>query len=511
MENRYQRAFGNPPKIYKELPKLKTDPIIKWLKEKIFTERYIFFNRSKNEAICSNCGPVHMPDDVKHNEWGTCPKCHRKVQYKSAGIGRGKLEGRARILIFQRKGKSVYATSNFIYADYSEGRVKLYKDIDGVFKFNRKVQEGYKTSYGYFYGGGWGKQTNIRIPYRTGKWKNVPVYVYKENIKEAFKNTDLKYCELAEQVYKWYPETFLKLVDLNAKYESVEKIHKVGLDDLIKSKLLNEHGSGAIKWKKNNLKDILGLSKDELYYARQAKISMSTLEKYKKATKIGMNLSFEEAKKIYLETLQIIWNAREYIKPLKLYRYLEKQAKDSTIGAINLMAKDYKDYIKECSTLRLDLKDKRILLPRDLLEAHARTSTQIRVTANKAQNEMIKKNTKKMRIFNFKEENLLIRIAETSEEIILEGKLMGHCVGGYVERVAEGRTNIFFVRKVAEPNEPYYTLELKKKNGKYEMIQCRGGGRGEGNGDMTEEVEMFVDKWMAEVVEAKQNKRKKVA
>ncbi|QIB68594.1 hypothetical protein Ami103574_04330 [Aminipila butyrica] len=512
METKHQELFeSNAPKIYSELPSLKTDPIIKWLLKNVFKERYLFYDKPQKTAVCSCCGAVEMPEDVKHDRQGECPKCHAKVTYRSAGIGRGKLTGRVRILIFQKKGKTVYATTNFVYADYGEGKVRLFKDVDGVFKFNRKEQQGYQTSYGYFEGGRWIEQKNIRVPHRQSDWGNAPLYLYGANLKQVFQGTDLRYCQLAEQAKEWYPKTFLKLVDLNAKYESIEKLHKVGLDHLIESKLVGEHGSAAVRWKKTNLSEILQLTKPELIKAREMKISLEGLERYKIARDCGLPVHIGNKCEYDMDVLKTLRSCQKLIEPRKLYRYIKKQEDTAAGYRLYTVAKDYNDYIKECKELELDLSDKAILLPKDLQAAHARTSAQVKVKADPEQQEQIKRKAKKLRYLGFQDGNLLIRIAETAGEIIEEGKLIGHCVGGYVDGVAAGRTNIFFVRKSSEPEEPYFTLEMKKEKGEYRMVQCRGGGRNKGNGTMPEDVKAFIDKWMAEVVNAKPKKRKKVA
>lgn len=64
------------------------------------------------------------------------------------------------------------------------------------------------------------------------------------------------------------------------------------------------------------------------------------------------------------------------------------------------------------------------------------------------------------------------------------GGMRHHCVGGYVDRVARGETNIFFVRKSAEPDKPYFTMEWNNNH----IIQCRGSH----NCGMPPEVEAFV-------------------
>ena len=57
-----------------------------------------------------------------------------------------------------------------------------------------------------------------------------------------------------------------------------------------------------------------------------------------------------------------------------------------------------------------------------------------------------------------------------AQEIKNEGAALHHCVGTYVDRVAKGQTHIFFVRRVEEPDTPYFTMEYN--NGR--VIQCRG-------------------------------------
>ena len=49
------------------------------------------------------------------------------------------------------------------------------------------------------------------------------------------------------------------------------------------------------------------------------------------------------------------------------------------------------------------------------------------------------------------------------QEIISEGQALQHCVGGYAERHAEGKTTILFIRRKDNLDTPYYTLEIDDK------------------------------------------------
>jgi hypothetical protein len=66
-------------------------------------------------------------------------------------------------------------------------------------------------------------------------------------------------------------------------------------------------------------------------------------------------------------------------------------------------------------------------------------------------------------------------------ELKAEGKALHHCVGTYAERVANGSTNIFFIRKAEQPDTPYYTLEIGQ-NGS--IVQCRGNKNHNAEGDV---------------------------
>ena len=85
--------------------------------------------------------------------------------------------------------------------------------------------------------------------------------------------------------------------------------------------------------------------------------------------------------------------------------------------------------------------------------------------------------------FSVKGKGLLLKVPASAEEIRAEGAALHHCVGTYVERVAQGKTMILFIRKIEAPDKPYYTMEW---NG-YEIVQCRGFK----NCNMTPEVKAF--------------------
>ena len=88
-----------------------------------------------------------------------------------------------------------------------------------------------------------------------------------------------------------------------------------------------------------------------------------------------------------------------------------------------------------------------------------------------AQKELFKKlQTKRRETFNAESDNYIIRVPETLEEISQEGLSLHHCVGGYLRAHATGETTIIFLRKKENPDESFYTIEVKNN----EVIQIHG-------------------------------------
>lgn len=73
--------------------------------------------------------------------------------------------------------------------------------------------------------------------------------------------------------------------------------------------------------------------------------------------------------------------------------------------------------------------------------------------------------------FSWTDGEYSIVIPESPAEIVEEGKYLHHCVGGYVNNVANGYTNILFLRKNEFPHIPYYTIEVDNHN---EVKQIHG-------------------------------------
>lgn len=73
--------------------------------------------------------------------------------------------------------------------------------------------------------------------------------------------------------------------------------------------------------------------------------------------------------------------------------------------------------------------------------------------------------------FEYADDNFSIVVPKEMNKITKEGVYLHHCVGGYISRVAEGKTNILFLRKNEEIDIPFFTIEVNNHN---EIIQIHG-------------------------------------
>ena len=66
----------------------------------------------------------------------------------------------------------------------------------------------------------------------------------------------------------------------------------------------------------------------------------------------------------------------------------------------------------------------------------------------------------------YEDDRYIIRPARSAEEIVMEGRLLHHCVGGntYLDKHNTGKTYILMLRFKEEPDVPYITVEIDAKN-----------------------------------------------
>lgn len=194
-----------------------------------------------------------------------------------------------------------------------------------------------------------------------------------------------------------------------------------------------------------------------------------------------------------------------------LENYLKKQKLKKQ--SLNDVLVQWADYLDMAAKLKYDTNQEIVKFPKRLKKAHDTASQTLRLIAEekrrkelaevyKAAEPIIKGYMKK---YSYIGEKYSIVLPESAEDIVREGQLMHHCVGGYAERHFTGKLCICFLRKNDEIDKPLYTIEMRDKT----LGQVQGyANRNPIYKDP--EAKAFFDEWLEWVENgSKKNKKKK--
>lgn len=260
-----------------------------------------------------------------------------------------------------------------------------------------------------------------------------------------------------------------------------------------------------INWKEVKPTLMLGLTKEEAAMLRGE--TLDTIQFYKDIKRIcKIRLTKEQitlSKKLGLYELRTLADMIIHGYPvpfIHVLNYLTKQ-RNSHNGNALITPHYLRDYWDSLHKVYGNLPSE-LLYPRDIIEAHDSMLERVKEKESAELNKKFAKRFEELRKFEFVDEelNLLIRPCATHAEIISEGKLLHHCVGGYANSHAENRTSIFFIRHIDSPETPFFTLEYN--SGK--VIQ----NRGDRNCVRTPEVVEFEKKWLEHIKKVKEKKEK---
>ena len=190
------------------------------------------------------------------------------------------------------------------------------------------------------------------------------------------------------------------------------------------------------------------------------------------------------------------------------WNYICKQAaamadqpkRDRLQDAISLCV----DYWADMEKAGLDTESRVVVFPSNVRTAHARAVQAIKYAQDEKLRKAFAKQAERLAPLQWEHGDLLITPAQNEGQLIAEGKILGHCVGGYGESHCKGKS-IFFIRHTDAPDLPFYTLQLNTKTGV--VLQ----NRGERNRDRTQEVRDFEEQWLAVIVTPWIQKKTKTA
>lgn len=191
--------------------------------------------------------------------------------------------------------------------------------------------------------------------------------------------------------------------------------------------------------------------------------------------------------------------------PEQAMNYIERQKREQYKGMkVRGVINQYEDYMDMCRKLKKDVADEMVYRPRELKRRHDEAAAEIALReseiraeeysrrypdAEKVLGEIAEK-------LEYRNDRYVIIVPKRNAEIVAEGKALHHCAGAtdrYFDRIAQRETYICFLRKVQEPEIPYYTIEVEPGG---TIRQHRGMYDEEPEFD---EVKPFLHEWQKEI------------
>ncbi len=264
-------------------------------------------------------------------------------------------------------------------------------------------------------------------------------------------------------------------------HHSIEKLFNPKTQHLIEDTIISP---SLIDWKAKTAFKMIGVDRDELNELKGFSLSeISETIRYRNC--LGFKIKRSDAIK-----WRSVRGYNEFLNmpPKTAYRtinYLYNQ---------HLNIQYYQDYISMAGDLGYNMENPIIVYPKNLREKHDKVTKEYNFVADELNKKKFFNLASEFECVSFKDKKYCIRIAYNEQELIDEGAILKHCVGGYAKSHLSGKS-IFFIRLAETPEVPYYTLQIDIKTG--EVLQLHDYENRHSFDDSPKDIQNFINKWTA--------------
>lgn len=471
-------------------------------------EHYLYYKKhgSWADIACSKCGGVttarwkdsgvyeqqfeeHIAEPREGNI-GTCPMCGARGQYKCKGKVKGSIRKSLYLFLGQKYKDNGFVmryiqvekewTLGFIAGDNDNEMYNAYEKLSGVevarayFEPGKKVQVDYNKHDPYVGRDFWDDcnlygLSSIRIS--SGAILPETYYemagtMFQYSAMKEYTDTLMSACNPVE-----YLECYMRTPQL----EMLVKMHLTGVaEKLIKCQY------GIIADENATRPDeFLGIRKEKLKLLIKENGDIGLLRVLQMEKRLRENWTDEQVQQL-TETGLMQTHVALAQKYMTLQKFLNRIAKYAGCGyggcsqsayRIRHTASIYADYLSMREDRGYDLTNTVYQFPRDLNEAHEKMVEEVNkeeldkhLKDVAARFPNIRHSYRKLRNkYYYEDDTYIIRPAKSAEEIVTEGRVLHHCVGGdnYLGKHNRGETYILFLRFKDAPNMQYITVEIE--------------------------------------------------
>lgn len=457
----YDRKYALMKDHFNMFPEYPKD-LSEYCETNIFGFTYIFVSKiikNKRTAICGHCGHVYEVDKAdKPGGNGTCTKCGMSGIYKGNWTN-AQYENKAYICIAHKVDGQLLLRWTNVKRTFNENKYKY--DFEDNYKNLYLVTEKGNIIYSYRYqaimqwGMDWYRRNNGDVFY--GK-----SYVYTNNLREVFGET-YYHVDLQNGMKNIGELSFANLLDNLKNIPAAEYLFKMGMPALASGIAKDDVGN------KIGFTGVLGVSKQ--YLPLYKKYNVNLLEhRIIKSSKTWVNeICFEKLRNLKPEywDLKDIENILETMSFEQFINYFAKQKDLLHEKSFYYILTLYKDYISMSQSFNVDMSIKAVKFPKNIKKSHDLICARYNEIKCKAEDENFKQAVDKLYagMTEYAKGEYCIVFPTTRSEFITEGQSLNHCVGNdsYYRNHIAGTQMIFFIRKVEDPEKPFFTMEIDMK------------------------------------------------
>ncbi len=485
--------------------------------------QYIFYDyrrKGPEHAFCTACRHEVSIAAAKHNTSGTCPRCKKQITFKSRGKST-RLFDRATVQVLQKteSGEMLLRIIKVYRAFTGENTPAYYSVYENARYFILPRSDGQCSTSPYYLASAY---KDDLTPWKAGyrpqflSWRDsfeqgAAGHLYFRNLAELLRDTPWQYSQIEAFARVVTEMDAISYLNAYVQWPVIEYLVKVKLFRLVRD-IVNGSFSfmigKTINREGKKLRDVLKLDHSWLPLLQEVDPGIAQLNVIqwfintgKKPDAAMIKWCIENA----IQDVSVLAELLSHMTMHKLMRYADAQYEIRIASTkapeyiryynmANLLA-DYRDYLRMCKELQYDVESSFILFPRNLKSAHDHAVQALDVKRTADQEKAIVDSFDEwQRLYQYKGKDFMVIPPHSSKELVDEGTALHHCVGRYIERVAQHECVILFVRKITEPDKSICTIEVRDG----QVTQARGFG----NANPPAKIKAFIERWKRRVLYA---------
>lgn len=450
----------------------------RWVSKVGIRDNYIFYQYQKKGAAsgyCTYCEREVPIKNPRHNKHGRCRCCGHEITFKAAGKAGTVRTNEFWMYLLQRCEDGLVVRTFTGSRIYRKGKYQTPECIATEVRWAIYDKSGLNPR-AYWWG---------TYKLHETRWVPAsqcsPIYAYGRHEGKVYGKTlpDLArkelratgLVEMARDADVFDPERHLAVYQM---VPALEKIMKAGLPRLLEECFVDcaQVGKRILNWNASSLTKALALDSQRLKRLRENNGGWRYLDwlQYEKAARKSLPheliLWFCENKLKVADLMFIL----DRMNPLQIQHYIQRQRKK--FRSAQEVVTTWDDYLSMAKRLKMNVNDEIIYRVRKLRQRHDELVQRCKEKAPEFYAEEVSEKYPHVNAicqslkgkYEYANEIFAVVAPSSILDIVNDGRALNHCSGNserYFERIERRESYVLFLRKTADTQKPYYTLEVE--------------------------------------------------